>query len=295
MNSKQGCTKEGASSQPDDNEAFATDLHELSNHALRLKYPREASSHASMKRRCRDGRFELDPAWDKFREFLRDLGPRTSDDATLDRIDTSRRKYGPGLCRWATKTEQTINRSNTVWLDFIGQRMRLQEFADAVGAPYSTVYGAISRGELPDEIAARLQANEVNETSFVPMWIRDDDKLREWRLEYEKWRKRVRRDRRALAYPEVYAAIVASEAFHNSTMFLNGKGLSEMTPTEHALAQEQWPSQFRCLNEGIGWIKHAIRSLRNKDIALAGRIVGPNVEWREIRHFELWLIASEDN
>jgi hypothetical protein len=148
---------------------------------------------------------------------------------------------------------------------------------------------------LPNEIAARLDASKVSDATFVPIWTGDDDKLREWRLDYEKWRKRVRRDRRALALPEVYAAIIASEALHNSTKFLDGKGLSEVTPTEHTSAQEQWPRQFRCLNKGIGWIKHAIRSLRNKDTTLAGRIVGRYVEWSEIRQFELWLIAPEDN
>ena len=268
---------ESAPTSACDEAALATHLAELGNQALRLQYRREANSHAAMKRRCRDGSFALDPAWDQFRDFLRDMGPQTSSDATIDRIDPTVRRYGPGLCRWATKTEQTINRANTIWVDFRGERLRLKEFAEKIGVKYTTVHGALARGETPESIATRQEAVVARSSGYRPAWITEDDKLRQWRTDYEAWRRRVRRDRRAFAYPEVYAAILASEALHASNKFLAGKGASEMTYEEREEARQRWPKQFRCAAEGADWIKHALRSLLAEDRELTARLAPRSV------------------
>ena len=295
MTLEQGCTDESARTPSDDEASFAADLAELGNQALRTRYRREATSHAAMKRRCRDGAFELDPAWENFRDFLQDMGPQTTSDATLDRIDPEVRRYGPGLCRWATKTEQTTNRSNTVWVNYRGERMRLKEFADKIAVKYSTVHGAISRGEAPEAIAARYEAATDLPSDYRPAWITEDDKFNRWRADYVLWRRRVRRDRRELAHPEVYAAILASEALHASAKFLDGKGVAEMTPDEHAEAMERWPDHFRCSADGVAWIKHALRSLLSKDRSLTARLAPRGVEWVDLRLFEEALIPPPDD
>jgi len=294
MTSEQGFTNEGSSPSHYDEAAFAADLAQLGKQALRRRYPREANAHAAMKRRCKTGKFELDPAWETFRAFLRDMGPKPYAEATNDRIDHDNRRYGPGLCKWSSKTEQTINRSNTVWLNFRGERIRLQEFVERIGGKYSTVHGALARGETPEAIASRLEASTAMLTSFRPAWIEDDDRFARWYADYERWRRRVRHDRRRDAHPEVFAAISASRLLFEARRFLSGRGVEEMTVDEHLAAERKWPNAFRARAEGVEWIKHALRSLLEKDRVLTARLAGHNVVWEDVRLFEEWLIPPSD-
>lgn len=48
-----------------------------------------------------------------FEKFYKDMGPRPSKNYSIDRIDNSK-GYFKENCRWSTKTEQQINRRQTV-------------------------------------------------------------------------------------------------------------------------------------------------------------------------------------
>lgn len=75
---------------------------------------------SSMKRRCKSpkhpdyayygGRgIKVCSEWEKFSNFIRDMGPAPSKTHSLDRIDNNG-NYEPKNCKWATKEEQTRNR-----------------------------------------------------------------------------------------------------------------------------------------------------------------------------------------
>lgn len=68
--------------------------------------------------------------WQRFENFLADMGPRPSRAHTVDRIDTNGH-YEPCNCRWATPVEQQNNRRNNKLIEFRGQRMTVRQALNA--------------------------------------------------------------------------------------------------------------------------------------------------------------------
>lgn len=53
---------------------------------------------------------DMDPRWLDFYVFLADMGPKPGSNFTVDRLDRSK-GYWPGNCRWATRSDQQVNRA----------------------------------------------------------------------------------------------------------------------------------------------------------------------------------------
>lgn len=88
----------------------------------------------------------VDREWLDFRNFLTDMGERPAG-TSIDRIDSTKGYY-KGNCRWATSREQSLNRSNTVWLTD-GERVMCQsDWAIELGLPKTSSLSGKTFGSL---------------------------------------------------------------------------------------------------------------------------------------------------
>lgn len=110
----------------------------------------------SMKARCTDpgvryyekygGRgIKVCERWLNYENFLSDMGRKPSKAHSLDRVDNDG-DYTPENCRWATKSEQTRNRSTSVWIEFNGKSQLMGDWAAELGISYSVLYMRVRKG-----------------------------------------------------------------------------------------------------------------------------------------------------
>lgn len=80
--------------------------------------------------------------WLDFNNFLNDMGERPTPKHTIDRIDNAK-GYEPNNCRWATKSEQAVNRKTTRFYTINGQTKCLKHWAKDYNIKYLAVYKRI--------------------------------------------------------------------------------------------------------------------------------------------------------
>ncbi len=125
------------------------------------------------------------PEWDHshgFKAFLEHVGPRPSNDHSIDRIENSL-GYEPGNVKWATRSEQNRNKRTNVTLTAFGETMCVAAWAEKLSISEHTIWG-------------RLKANLPVEEVLSPerrVWRRQGERfeafgksqtLKEWGKEY---------------------------------------------------------------------------------------------------------------
>jgi hypothetical protein len=76
----------------------------------------------------------------QFENFYADMGPRPSDEYTLDRVNNNA-GYEPSNCRWVTMLVQSRNTRRCVFVRYNGKLVALSEAIILSGLKPSTVYG----------------------------------------------------------------------------------------------------------------------------------------------------------
>ena len=106
-------------------------------------HPLEWSSWASMIERCKgleaktkrnylDRGITVCERWKDFKNFFVDMGKRPTRAHTIDRYPDNNGNYEPGNCRWATKKQQAQNTRSNIFVDFMGEKIKLSELSDKI-------------------------------------------------------------------------------------------------------------------------------------------------------------------
>ncbi len=82
--------------------------------------------------------------WHKMTNFVKDMGPRPSDNHSLERIDNEG-NYSPVNCRWATTAEQGRNRRTTRFLTYKNITLSMVEWCEKLNLDYGIVKARITR------------------------------------------------------------------------------------------------------------------------------------------------------
>lgn len=82
--------------------------------------------------------------WNKsFQNFMEDMGYRPSKNHSLERVDNNK-GYSPENCKWATIDEQSNNKSNCVYVEYLGMKKTLSQWAKWANISYSCFMNRIS-------------------------------------------------------------------------------------------------------------------------------------------------------
>jgi hypothetical protein len=88
--------------------------------------------------------------WEKFENFLVDMGEPKDKSMSLDRIDNSK-GYSKDNCRWASKKVQANNKRNNVLYTFQGKTQGLVTWAKELGISRLALHNRMKRGMSIDE------------------------------------------------------------------------------------------------------------------------------------------------
>lgn len=124
-------------------------LRTFHGHAKKFATSSEYWAWAAMIQRCHNPRnpkfmdyggrgIRVCQRWNKFENFLADMGLKSSPNLEIDRLDNNG-NYEPDNCRWATRKEQTRNRRGNVLITHGGLTLTAQEWSELTGIQRQTI------------------------------------------------------------------------------------------------------------------------------------------------------------
>lgn len=176
---------------------FRRSIEDMPGTVLARLYPRERACHRAMLQRVKNERATVDPSFRTFVGFLKCMGPMPTPDRSINRIDNTVRFYGPDNVQWATKTEQSNNRSNTRMLRRAdGTIWPLTKWAKLTGQKPDTMRKHLNRGWTEDDVIAgkrdrRAPDTPTTDTEVASRWpSRIADSAEKWEKAWTPWAKR---------------------------------------------------------------------------------------------------------
>lgn len=136
--------------------------------SLRKPHPDGYYSWRNMLLRCLDPkhhRYEhygargisVAPRWRQLDTFLSDMGPRPSRYHSIERLDVNG-DYEPLNCVWATVREQSRNKTVTIFVDYLGERVKLRDLTERLGISHTLISSRLRLGWSLDEAVSTPNA-----------------------------------------------------------------------------------------------------------------------------------------
>jgi len=92
--------------------------------------------------------------WKSFKTFESDMGPKPTQQHTLDRIDNDG-PYSPDNCRWADRKVQQRNRRDAVYVVIEGVKYRAIELAEIANQKTDTIVERAAAGLSYDKVVSK--------------------------------------------------------------------------------------------------------------------------------------------
>lgn len=115
---------------------------------------------------CDEWTSKKQPRGQAFMNFLNHVGPRPSENHTIDRIDVNG-DYAPGNVRWATIQEQANNRTNNRILEFQGRKQNVSMWAKELGLSTGLLHSRLALGWTAEEALTMPSDKGLRRQSMV--------------------------------------------------------------------------------------------------------------------------------